>query len=108
MCVCVCTICTLTDKASSSSFGVQHQAKIRTLTDYMQNLEQKKRQLEESQDALTEELALLQAQGRCSTKPLKGKKTQLIQQSHLFFSVDAQRKDMRCPGERRRTAADWT
>uniref|UniRef100_A0A8D0DE90 Kinesin-like protein n=1 Tax=Sander lucioperca TaxID=283035 RepID=A0A8D0DE90_SANLU len=40
----------------------QHQAKIRSLTDYMQNMEQKKRQLEESQDALTEELAKLQAQ----------------------------------------------
>lgn len=42
---------------------VQHQAKIKSLTDYMQNMEQKKRQLEESQDALTEELARLQAQG---------------------------------------------
>lgn len=30
----------------------------------MQNMEQKKRQLEESQDALTEELAKLQAQGQ--------------------------------------------
>ncbi|XP_058477307.1 kinesin heavy chain-like isoform X2 [Solea solea] len=39
----------------------QHQAKIRSLTDYMQNMEHKKRQLEESQDALTEELAILQA-----------------------------------------------
>lgn len=42
---------------------MQHQAKIKSLTDYMQNMEQKKRQLEESQDALTEELAKLQAQG---------------------------------------------
>ncbi|XP_048857196.1 kinesin heavy chain isoform X1 [Brienomyrus brachyistius] len=41
----------------------QHQAKIRSLTDYMQNVEQKRRQLEESQDALTEELAKLHAQG---------------------------------------------
>ncbi|XP_029380692.1 kinesin heavy chain-like [Echeneis naucrates] len=39
----------------------QHQAKIKSLTDYMQNMEQKKRQLEESQDALTEELAKLHA-----------------------------------------------
>jgi len=54
-----------------SSFGVylkillftQHQAKIKSLTDYMQNMEQKKRQLEESQDALTEELVKLQAHG---------------------------------------------
>lgn len=42
----------------------QHQAKIKSLTDYMQNMEQKKRQLEESQDALTEELTKLQTQGR--------------------------------------------
>lgn len=47
---------------------VQHQAKIRSLTDYMQNLEQRKRQLEESQDALSEELAELQAQGRQRTQ----------------------------------------
>ncbi|TMS11622.1 Kinesin heavy chain isoform 5C [Larimichthys crocea] len=37
----------------------QHQAKIKSLTDYMQNMEQKKRQLEESQDSLIEELAKL-------------------------------------------------
>lgn len=43
--------------------SLQHQAKIKSLTDYMQNMEQKKRQLEESQDALTEELAKLHAQG---------------------------------------------
>lgn len=49
------------------SLSLQHQAKIRSLTDYMQNMEQKKRQLEENQDALTEELAKLQAQGRCIT-----------------------------------------
>ncbi|XP_041644941.1 kinesin heavy chain-like [Cheilinus undulatus] len=42
-------------------WSVEHQAKIKSLTDYMQNMEQKKRQLEESQDALTEELAKLQA-----------------------------------------------
>uniref|UniRef100_A0A8C7L130 Kinesin-like protein n=1 Tax=Oncorhynchus kisutch TaxID=8019 RepID=A0A8C7L130_ONCKI len=40
----------------------QHQAKIKSLTDYMQNMEQKKRQLEESQDALTEELKTLEQQ----------------------------------------------
>uniref|UniRef100_A0A8C4ZH98 Kinesin-like protein n=1 Tax=Gadus morhua TaxID=8049 RepID=A0A8C4ZH98_GADMO len=42
----------------------QHQAKIKSLTDYMQNVEQKKRQLEESQDGLMEELAKLKAQGK--------------------------------------------
>lgn len=50
---------------------VQHQAKIKSLTDYMQNMEQKKRQLEESQDALTEELAKLHAQGRYKTNTLQ-------------------------------------
>uniref|UniRef100_A0A3B3XAQ3 Kinesin-like protein n=1 Tax=Poecilia mexicana TaxID=48701 RepID=A0A3B3XAQ3_9TELE len=40
----------------------QHEAKIRSLTEYMQSVEQKKRQLEESHDSLTEELAKLQDQ----------------------------------------------
>uniref|UniRef100_M4AX59 Kinesin-like protein n=1 Tax=Xiphophorus maculatus TaxID=8083 RepID=M4AX59_XIPMA len=40
----------------------QHEAKIRSLTEYMQSVEQKKRQLEESHDSLTEELAKLQEQ----------------------------------------------
>uniref|UniRef100_A0A452RQI4 Kinesin-like protein n=1 Tax=Ursus americanus TaxID=9643 RepID=A0A452RQI4_URSAM len=39
-----------------------HEAKIKSLTDYMQNMEQKRRQLEESQDSLSEELAKLRAQ----------------------------------------------
>uniref|UniRef100_A0A668UXL7 Kinesin-like protein n=1 Tax=Oreochromis aureus TaxID=47969 RepID=A0A668UXL7_OREAU len=41
----------------------QHEAKIHSLTEYMQNVELKKRQLEDSYDSLTEELAKLQAQG---------------------------------------------
>uniref|UniRef100_A0A8C1SUH7 Kinesin-like protein n=1 Tax=Cyprinus carpio TaxID=7962 RepID=A0A8C1SUH7_CYPCA len=40
----------------------QHQAKIKSLTDYMQNMEQKKRQLEESHDSLMEELKALEQQ----------------------------------------------
>uniref|UniRef100_A0A8C4FF98 Kinesin-like protein n=1 Tax=Dicentrarchus labrax TaxID=13489 RepID=A0A8C4FF98_DICLA len=40
----------------------QHEAKIRSLTDYMQNVELKKRHLEDSYDSLSEELAQLQAQ----------------------------------------------
>ncbi|KAM9214463.1 kinesin heavy chain [Leptosomus discolor] len=40
----------------------QHEAKIRSLTEYMQTVELKKRHLEESYDALSEELARLQAQ----------------------------------------------
>uniref|UniRef100_A0A8C9VBX8 Kinesin-like protein n=1 Tax=Scleropages formosus TaxID=113540 RepID=A0A8C9VBX8_SCLFO len=42
----------------------QHEAKIRSLTEYMQNVELKKRQLEDNYDSLSEELAKLQAQGR--------------------------------------------
>ncbi|XP_015277146.1 PREDICTED: kinesin heavy chain isoform 5A [Gekko japonicus] len=38
----------------------QHEAKIRSLTEYMQSVELKKRHLEESYDALSEELAKLQ------------------------------------------------
>ncbi|KAL0191834.1 hypothetical protein M9458_014532, partial [Cirrhinus mrigala] len=38
----------------------QHEAKIRSLTEYMQNVELKKRQLEENYDCLSEELAKLQ------------------------------------------------
>lgn len=45
------------------SFDFQHEAKIRSLTDYMQNVELKKRHLEDSYDSLSEELAKLQAQG---------------------------------------------
>uniref|UniRef100_A0A665TDV6 Kinesin-like protein n=1 Tax=Echeneis naucrates TaxID=173247 RepID=A0A665TDV6_ECHNA len=42
----------------------QHGAKIRSLTEYMQNVELKKRQLEDSYDSLSEELANIRAQGR--------------------------------------------
>ncbi|XP_052461321.1 kinesin heavy chain-like isoform X2 [Carassius gibelio] len=38
----------------------QHEAKIRSLTEYMQNVEHKKRQLEDSYDALSEEFFMLQ------------------------------------------------
>ncbi|RLV62748.1 hypothetical protein DV515_00018983 [Chloebia gouldiae] len=41
---------------------VQHEAKIRSLTEYAQSLELRKRHLEEAHDALGEELARLQAQ----------------------------------------------
>ncbi|XP_041332679.1 kinesin heavy chain-like, partial [Pyrgilauda ruficollis] len=41
----------------------QHEAKIRSLTEYAQSLELRKRHLEEAHDALGEELARLQAQG---------------------------------------------
>uniref|UniRef100_A0AAY4AQF4 Kinesin-like protein n=1 Tax=Denticeps clupeoides TaxID=299321 RepID=A0AAY4AQF4_9TELE len=41
----------------------QHEAKIKSLTEYLQNVELKKRQLEENVDSLNEELVKLSAQG---------------------------------------------
>uniref|UniRef100_A0A669DJE2 Kinesin-like protein n=1 Tax=Oreochromis niloticus TaxID=8128 RepID=A0A669DJE2_ORENI len=49
--------------ASCLCLLVQLQAKLGSLTDDLQKVEQKKRQLEESQDALMEEVAKLRAQG---------------------------------------------
>uniref|UniRef100_A0A8C2S228 Kinesin heavy chain n=1 Tax=Capra hircus TaxID=9925 RepID=A0A8C2S228_CAPHI len=46
----------------------QHEAKIRSLTEYMQSVELKKRHLEESYDSLSDELAKLQAQGEVALK----------------------------------------
>ncbi|CAB1317099.1 unnamed protein product [Coregonus sp. 'balchen'] len=40
----------------------QHEAKIKSLTEYLQNVEQKKRQLEENVDSLSEELVKISAQ----------------------------------------------
>ncbi|XP_068171841.1 kinesin heavy chain [Antennarius striatus] len=45
----------------------QHEAKIRSLTDYMQIVELKKRHLEDSYDSLSEEVAKLQAQEHVSS-----------------------------------------
>uniref|UniRef100_A0A3B3SKG7 Kinesin-like protein n=1 Tax=Paramormyrops kingsleyae TaxID=1676925 RepID=A0A3B3SKG7_9TELE len=56
----------------------QHQAKIRSLTDYMQNVEQKRRQLEESQDTLTEELARLHAQERMHEVSVRDKEKEHV------------------------------
>lgn len=48
---------------------LQHEAKIKSLSEYLQNVEQKKRQLEENVDSLNEELVKLSAQGKCSLAP---------------------------------------
>lgn len=47
----------------NANIALQHEAKIRSLTEYMQSVEHKKRLLEESHDSLSEELAKLQDQG---------------------------------------------
>ncbi|KAM4838359.1 kinesin heavy chain isoform X2 [Urocitellus parryii] len=51
----------------------QHEAKIRSLTEYMQSVEMKKRHLEESYDSLSDELAKLQAQETVNEVALKDK-----------------------------------
>ncbi|XP_062335176.1 kinesin-1 heavy chain [Osmerus eperlanus] len=45
----------------------QHEAKIKSLTEYLQNVEQKKRQLEENVDSLNEELVKISAQEKVHT-----------------------------------------
>uniref|UniRef100_A0A1A8DKF5 Kinesin family member 5A, a n=1 Tax=Nothobranchius kadleci TaxID=1051664 RepID=A0A1A8DKF5_NOTKA len=52
----------------------QHEAKIRSLTEYTQSVEQKKRQLEESHDSLSEELAKLQDQDNSLVEEKDGEK----------------------------------
>uniref|UniRef100_H2UJN8 Kinesin-like protein n=1 Tax=Takifugu rubripes TaxID=31033 RepID=H2UJN8_TAKRU len=59
----------------------QHEAKTRSLTEYTQNLELKKRRLEESYDSLSEELAKLQTQeGQDQNKHTEDRSEALEQQ----------------------------
>uniref|UniRef100_A0A3P8S1L9 Kinesin-like protein n=1 Tax=Amphiprion percula TaxID=161767 RepID=A0A3P8S1L9_AMPPE len=46
----------------------QHEAKIKSLTDCLQNVEQKKRQLEENVDSLNEEIVRIKAQGELESR----------------------------------------
>ncbi|XP_013889168.1 kinesin heavy chain isoform 5A [Austrofundulus limnaeus] len=55
----------------------QHEAKIRSLTEYTQSVEQKKRQLEESHDSLSEELAKLQDQDNSTLEEKDGEKGEI-------------------------------
>ncbi|XP_037740092.1 kinesin heavy chain isoform X1 [Chelonia mydas] len=57
----------------------QHEAKIRSLSEYMHSVELKKRHLEESYDALSEELAKLQAQETVHEAGRKDQEQDLIQ-----------------------------
>lgn len=63
----------------------QHEAKIKSLTDYMQNMEQKRRQLEECQDSLSEELAKLRAQEKMHEVSFQDK-----EKEHLTRLQDAE------------------
>uniref|UniRef100_A0A8C6PP25 Kinesin-like protein n=1 Tax=Nothobranchius furzeri TaxID=105023 RepID=A0A8C6PP25_NOTFU len=60
----------------------QHEAKIRSLTEYTQSVEQKKRQLEESHDSLSEELAKLQDQGNTKKQKYSSKALRQQGESH--------------------------
>lgn len=51
---------------------VQLEAKIKSLTESLQNVEQKKRQLEEDVDALNEEMVRISAQGEPPAGPPRG------------------------------------
>ncbi|XP_040213955.1 kinesin heavy chain [Rana temporaria] len=71
--------------AACQLLGSQHEAKIRSLTDYMQNMEHRRRQLEETQDSLNEELAKLHAQERMHEVSFKDKEME-----HLTRLQDAE------------------
>lgn len=60
---------------------MQHEAKIRSLTEYMQSVEQKKRLLEESHDSLSEELAKLQDQGNTQRHTA----SEILTRIHVLF-----------------------
>lgn len=63
--------------AVSSSCCSMRLRSIRSLTEYMQSVEQKKRLLEESHDSLSEELAKLQDLGKtCFTHDVTGNRRQ--------------------------------
>ncbi|XP_059575231.1 kinesin heavy chain isoform X2 [Alligator mississippiensis] len=66
----------------------QHEAKIRSLTEYMQSVELKKRHLEDSYDNLSEELARLQAQETAHEK----EKEQDIAQDKEDAKLECQRE----------------
>ncbi|CAH2305464.1 Kinesin heavy chain isoform 5C [Pelobates cultripes] len=71
--------------AACQLLGSQHEAKIKSLTDYMQNMEHRRRQLEEAQDALNEELAKLHAQEKMHEVSFKDK-----EKEHLTRLQDAE------------------
>lgn len=75
---CICNI--------SCLIVLQHEAKIKSLTEYLQNVEQKKRQLEENVDSLNEELVKLSAQGM-SQHAAAGNEALTQTLRHIFYSI---------------------
>ncbi|XP_039559251.1 kinesin heavy chain [Passer montanus] len=72
----------------------QHEAKIRSLTEYAQSLELRKRHLEEAHDALGEELARLQAQGNVGVPELRRPRAQAALELQLESQREAQHKQL--------------
>ncbi|XP_038608867.1 kinesin heavy chain isoform X2 [Tachyglossus aculeatus] len=72
----------------------QHEAKIRSLTEYMQTVELKKRHLEESYDALSDALAKLRAQETVHEGNLKDQEpdTQDSEEKVLELQMETQRE----------------
>uniref|UniRef100_A0A673I7X8 Kinesin heavy chain-like n=1 Tax=Sinocyclocheilus rhinocerous TaxID=307959 RepID=A0A673I7X8_9TELE len=83
----------------------QHEAKIRSLTEYMQNVEQKKRQLEDNYDALSEEFFMLQnsevdggekadreADGKAASRPSLHAESRQTQLSHLRDEINEKQR----------------
>uniref|UniRef100_A0AAV2M643 Uncharacterized protein n=1 Tax=Knipowitschia caucasica TaxID=637954 RepID=A0AAV2M643_KNICA len=68
----------------------QHEAKIRSLTECMQNVEQKKRQLEDSYDSLKEELAKLQAQESVSRVAMRENHTTVQKSARIKRAMEQQ------------------
>ncbi|XP_029990171.1 kinesin heavy chain isoform X2 [Sphaeramia orbicularis] len=72
----------------------QHEAKIRSLTEYMHNMELKKRQLEDSYDSLSEELAKVQAQETVSQVALDEDHTS-VEQCNIKRALEQQMESHR-------------
>ncbi|XP_043939543.1 kinesin heavy chain isoform X2 [Protopterus annectens] len=73
----------------------QHEAKIRSLTEYMHNVELKKRQLEESYDAISEELAKLQAQETVQDVAIKDKERSMEDADEVKKALEQQMESHR-------------
>ncbi|XP_040846158.1 kinesin heavy chain isoform X1 [Ochotona curzoniae] len=73
----------------------QHEAKIRSLTEYMQSVELKKRHLEESYDSLSDELAKLQAQETVHEVVLKDKEPDTQEADEVKKALEVQMESHR-------------
>ncbi|XP_018425219.1 PREDICTED: kinesin heavy chain [Nanorana parkeri] len=73
----------------------QHEAKIRSLTEYMHSVELKKRQLEESYDTLSEEIAKMQAQENVTEVAAKDKEQDMVEAHEVKKVLEMQMESHR-------------